>query len=612
MGMGKTLSMLALVIANPCQSDTSTTSAGCQHGDSVKKATLIVAPVVLLQVWINEILRHCREGQVRYQVFHGPDRYKSLSSGEPDIILTTYQTLALEWKRHNKQEGISSGTIFATMWHRVVLDEAHFIRNRTGLAAKAVHALKSQRRWCMTGTPIQNKLTDLFSLFWFLKLDPFGDWKVFQEQILSPWKLKQDDIASDRLQSIMKSIAMSRSRKRFHLFGLKEYRIEVSLYPEERELYQKVGASITESLNTALSADQKPSGSVYFSYLRTLNALRYICSNGVRPPRQEAELQASGVSEVGPPLSTVKDAGAVETPEPGLECYALLSPMTPESGGSDNETLPSLTSGGTSTRASSVAPADEAPAPWVTSMELPCAQCGVGISDPVEEKYGFGMDVEVESIPSQLCKNCLNRKELPFLDETNAIEAGIADNKPDGPNKSAAQRSSKIEALLAQITQVPANEKSVVLSCWTNSLDVAEHELTQVGIPSVRYDGRLSLAERSQAAAKFADEPSIRVILVSIASIGLGMGLTAANHIFLLEPQWNPMLEAQAVARVVRIGQRRQVSLYRFIVKDTCEELILSAQEKKLTLANLVVDRAQSKDGTVEKSQLAQLRALVG
>jgi SNF2 family DNA or RNA helicase len=82
------------------------------------------------------------------------------------------------------------------------------------------------------------------------------------------------------------------------------------------------------------------------------------------------------------------------------------------------------------------------------------------------------------------------------------------------------------------------------------------------------------------------------------------LDLTAANHGFLLEPQWNPMLEEQALSRVHRLGQTKPVRLMRFVIRDTWEERIVKAQTKKKTLADLVVDRVQLKKGDAGRRQL--------
>ena len=173
------------------------------------------------------------------------------------------------------------------------------------------------------------------------------------------------------------------------------------------------------------------------------------------------------------------------------------------------------------------------------------------------------------------------------------------------------QPSSKIKALMSQIQQLPPNDKSVVFSYWTSSLDAIEEVLKQAQIKFCRYDGKLSRSKRSQVLNAFTNDASLRVFLVSITCGGQGLDLTAANHAYLLEPQWNPMLEEQAMARVHRLGQKKAVRLVRLVMKDTFEENIIRLQGRKRTLADLIVDRSPLKEGTDGKQQLYYLRELV-
>lgn len=117
--------------------------------------------------------------------------------------------------------------------------------------------------------------------------------------------------------------------------------------------------------------------------------------------------------------------------------------------------------------------------------------------------------------------------------------------------------------------------------------------------------------KRDKILTEFADDRQIKVILVSISCGGTGLDLTTANHAFLLEPQWNPMLEEQAMARVHRIGQEKPVRLVRLIVKDTWEEKIVTLQDRKRLLAKLIVDGGKVGNGDDGKKRLLWLKDLV-
>lgn len=155
------------------------------------------------------------------------------------------------------------------------------------------------------------------------------------------------------------------------------------------------------------------------------------------------------------------------------------------------------------------------------------------------------------------------------------------------------QPSSKVEALLKNLQAEQADGwksqgttpvKSVIFSCWTKMLDLVRQALQANKLGFERVDGQTSLDNRSKAINRFTNDPTCTVMLASISAAGEGIDLKAANHVHLMEPQWNPMAEAQAVNRVHRIGQEREVWITRYIVSDSIETYIQRVQADKLRL----------------------------
>lgn len=120
---------------------------------------------------------------------------------------------------------------------------------------------------------------------------------------------------------------------------------------------------------------------------------------------------------------------------------------------------------------------------------------------------------------------------------------------------------------------------------------MVEIPLQQAGIRFVRLDGSMPQAQREHSIRTFRTDPGTNVFLVSMKAGGLGLNLTSASHVFLLDPWWNPATEDQAIDRVHRLGQIRPVVVTRFIVKGTIEERILELQQKKKQLAQGVMMR---------------------
>ncbi len=147
-----------------------------------------------------------------------------------------------------------------------------------------------------------------------------------------------------------------------------------------------------------------------------------------------------------------------------------------------------------------------------------------------------------------------------------------------------AESSSKIALLLETLDSVVAEgHKALVFSQWTSLLDHCEPALEAAGIPFTRLDG--STRDRRAVVEGFQDAAGPPVLLISLKAGGTGLNLTAADHVFLLDPWWNPAVEDQAADRTHRIGQDRPVMIYRLVASDTVEERILALQQSKRELA---------------------------
>jgi len=169
-----------------------------------------------------------------------------------------------------------------------------------------------------------------------------------------------------------------------------------------------------------------------------------------------------------------------------------------------------------------------------------------------------------------------------------------------------AETSSKIEALLESLEQVQAEgHKALVFSQWTSLLDLVEPHLKRAGMKFVRLDGRTR--DRAAVVNEFQAEDGPPVLLTSLKAGGTGLNLTAADHVFLLDPWWNPAAEDQAADRAHRIGQNRPVLVYRLIAKDTVEEGILALQAKKRALADAALEGAGDAAGITRDDLLALL-----
>ncbi len=143
--------------------------------------------------------------------------------------------------------------------------------------------------------------------------------------------------------------------------------------------------------------------------------------------------------------------------------------------------------------------------------------------------------------------------------------------------------SAKLEALLTLLEEAVADgHKALVFSQWTRLLDLVEPALRASELEFTRLDGQT--ADRAGVVARFQSEDGPPVMLLSLKAGGVGINLTAADHVILLDPWWNPAVEDQAADRAHRIGQTRPVMVHRLVAKDTVEERILALQDEKRAL----------------------------
>ncbi|MGZ3650573.1 MAG: DEAD/DEAH box helicase, partial [Bdellovibrionota bacterium] len=165
-----------------------------------------------------------------------------------------------------------------------------------------------------------------------------------------------------------------------------------------------------------------------------------------------------------------------------------------------------------------------------------------------------------------------------------ACHPGLMDKKRIG------EESSKTDTLLAQLSAVVAEgHKALVFSQFTTFLDIVEGKLAEQKISCTRLDGSVSSDDRRDRVTAFQNDPSLKVFLVSLKAGGVGLNLTAADYVFILDPWWNPAAESQAIDRTHRIGQKNSVIAYRLIAKDTVEEKIVELQSAKRDLAAAIL-----------------------
>ncbi|KAK9297411.1 hypothetical protein QLX08_008850 [Tetragonisca angustula] len=566
MGLGKTLTMISLIIASIAKR-----KLGVEDSDSEewldsngskqyhKGGTLVVCPASLLSQWENEINHRCKRGMLSVIVYHGTNRMnvpKKLA--KYDIVITTYNLLTREFK--------SNSTVYKIHWERVILDEAHVIRNHKSQASQSVCGLVARKRWALTGTPIQNKEMDLYSILKFLKCSPFDDIRVWRR-----WVDNKSAAGRQRLATVMKTLMLRRTKQELQAKGALESlpekfveEISVKLDPDEQLVYEKI-LIYSRSLFAQFLAQRAEKDHMF-----DLAAGKYDKPTFLSNPNKNTQFTKAQNKL----LSLHADVKA-------HEILVLL-----------------------------------------LRLRQVCVHPSLVRSMLDEEDIKESGITESENLDSDLL---LQINKITLEDEenneedTNETEIGVdrrvATNLLTSKNPvfKSDRISSKVKLVLDKIMEIlQKNDKMIIVSQWTSTLNIIASCLSSIkGASFDMFTGNVPIKERQGVMDSFnAPNRDPKILLLSLTAGGVGLNLVGGNHLLLIDIHWNPQLEVQAQDRIYRFGQRKDVFIYKFICKDTIEDRIKCLQEKKMEIAQHVL--SGDKNSAVSKLTLDDLKSLFG
>ncbi|KAA8573931.1 hypothetical protein EYC84_005476 [Monilinia fructicola] len=634
MGLGKTLSMLSLVATTlddskdwakrrPSQSDTreqpATKSSKAASQPKIEsatlalncKTTLLVAPLSVVSNWEDQIKAHVKPGALKYYIYHGANRVKDVKKlSEYDVVITTYGSVASECNNRNKKKD-GKYPLEEMNWFRIILDEAHMIREQSTLQFKAICRLSAQRRWACTGTPVQNRLEDLGALINFLRVKPF-DGSGFAQHILSPFKLCDPEIIP-KLRLLVDSITLRRLKDKIDLPKRHDQIARLDFSDEERMVYDIFEKNATDRLKVITSQGESALGGKTFHHiLQSILRLRQVCAHGKDLLSAEDLKIMNGLSKdsaIDLDSEEYEDHDGM-TPKQAYDMFKLMKET-----GADSCLICNRKIGSQDVVDSDGESKDEVIGYMTPCFHIICGLC-IGNYKSQMEEMAFGGSLvgcptchqQISPFVFPLKQEELDREEESRLKTKESAKAGKDLSNYGGPH-------TKTMALIHDLLESKKESeskpdeppiKSVVFSGWTTHLDLIQFALQDNNIPYTRLDGKMTRAARSAAMEKFREDQTIVVILVSIAAGGLGLNLTTANKVYVMEPQFNPAAEAQAIDRVHRLGQKREVQTVRFIMNKSFEEKMLQIQDKKQKLASLSMD---SQKGKLDKKE-ASIRRL--
>lgn len=433
MGLGKTVQTLALLQHEKEKEELNQTIT-----------SLLILPTSLIYNWYNEAKRFTPK--LKILLHTGYNREKDTNSFvNYDLVITTYGVV------RSDQEFLKE-----CYFNYIILDESQNIKNHTSKSFQAIMKLKSRYKLALSGTPVENSVSDLWSQMHFLNPGLLGSHSFFQKEFVQPIEKKKDENKAARLQAIVKPFIMRRTKDQV-----------ASELPPKTE--QVIYCQQTEEQQYIYESTKSKYRNAFF----------------------EGELMQDGAASQ----------------------IAVLQGLT---------------------------------------------QLRLMANHPV-----------------------------------------LADQDFEGT-------SGKFEAACGMLEAVIAEKsKALVFSQFVRHLQLFRNYLDKRKIPYAYLDG--TTTDRMTQVELFKKNEDVQVFLISIKAGGVGLNLTEAEYVFILDPWWNPAVEQQAVDRTHRIGQTKNVFIYKFISKDTVEEKILFLQERKKSLASSLITTEESFMKSLTKEELRDI-----
>ncbi|XP_055810852.1 DNA repair protein RAD16-like isoform X2 [Solanum dulcamara] len=413
--------------------------------------------------------------------------------------------------------------LHSVKWNRIILDEAHYVKDRRCNTTRAILVLESSYKWALSGTPLQNRVGELYSLVRFLQIVPYSyyfckdcDCRVldysssecphcphksvrhfcwWNRYIASPIQ-SQGNHGTGRdamvllKHKILKSILLRRTKKgRAADLALPPRIVTLrkdSLDVKEEDYYTSLYNESQAQFNTYIQA-----GTLMNNYAHIFDLLTRL-------------RQVTSCTHVFCKSCLINFSASVGQ----VSCPSCSKPLT--------------------------------------------------VDFTANDKGDQKSKVTIKGFRSS---SILNRIHLDDF-----------------------QTSTKIEALREEIRfmiERDGSAKAIVFSQFTSFLDLIHYSLQKSGISCVQLDGSMSITARDSAITRFTQDPDCRIFLMSLKAGGVALNLTVASQVFLMDPWWNPAVERQAQDRIHRIGQYKPIRIVRFVIENTIEERILKLQEKK-------------------------------
>lgn len=499
--------------------------------------TLIIVPSGLVDNWVNEFIKHTNISRNSIIKYYGPNR-NELIKLDALVYITSYAIVSREFdgKIFNKD------TLFDKIqFKRILLDEAHYIRNANITTAKAVLHLseinQDCKKWVITATPIFNSYKDTFSYFKFLQLEGIDTKRDFTNQIVKNifgLKTLNEWIHKYSIKYTKEIVLRNLKEKKIIDIHIDFNHIEKEFYDSLYDYSQKRMKSLVNKMKRN-STEGSLKSLLHSNIMVFILRLKQACNSPWLILNKMKRLQGSN---------------------------NLQSAIDRLNFFNDNKNI-----------------VEE------------CSICYDAMTDRINVPCGH-----------KLCSGCLDKMEKlnimnchicrQFVEETESV---ISIQVPDiQSNVQDTQISSKIDKLIEIINEkINKDEKIVIVSQWVSYLDIIKKVLKEnkIYIESVSLQGSVPLHTRTELIKSFQNNNNIKICFISLNSSAEGITLTAANNLVLVDHWWAPAKTLQVCERIHRIGQIKDVTIYKLYINNTIEQKIQKRLVQKESISNLCLNR---------------------
>jgi SNF2 family DNA or RNA helicase len=510
--------------------------------------TLIVCPAGIINNWENEIKKHTRN--VEYTKYHGNKRNEGKRK---NLVITTYTIISEEYKNNT---GFTK-----ERFGRIILDEGHYIRNIRSNITKGIMQLGESnvnaKKWIVTATPIFNKKDDMFASFRFLGIcESKGEWNKEINNTINGLKVLNEWVRGNSIKYRKDEVLKELNKK-------EEIIVKLRFTETEREFYDSLRTYSQERITRLVKTISILKRDASFNNIKLL--LRSHVLTLILRLKQACNS----------PMLVMSKMKRISRAKTMNEAMKILIMNKVE---------------------------DDCPICYdekANYMADPCGHCCC--KGCWEKLFKAGV---------MTCPTC--RGYVEDIEEIRKKKKRSEENSERSEDEGILMSTKMLKMFKIIKEKIRTGEKVVVVSQWVKMLDIIR-ELIDKRYPKLRYtslQGNLTMEKRTKNINEFENDPNIRICFVSLLSSAEGINLVSANNMILLDAWWNNAKMSQVMDRIHRIGQEKDVKIYKFEIEDTIEERIRELVNRKSKIADIIVENLKIDESYDDKWIKSMVRLL--